>query len=166
MNEKLDELCNATISLAQEALEESGAFPPFAVYLMADDELEFQTLEDEDQEIEDADQAIEILRARVRARLKEDPTIAGAALCTDVLLDGTPEDAEGQTDAICVHVELRDGDDCVDVLVPYTITDPEGEAEGEAQAEGADNDDEAVGEIDYAEPFAIEVERELFILAN
>ncbi len=160
MTEKLDELCNATISLAQEALEENGAFPPFAVYLLADDELEFQTLEDEDDTIEDADQAIEVLRARVRARLKDDPTITGAALCTDVLLDGTPENNEAETDAICVHVELREGEDCLDVLVPYAIT--EGEAgEGEA-AEG----EEGTGSIDYQDAFAVEVDRELFILAN
>jgi hypothetical protein len=154
MDERLQPLLDAAYSTAQEALEAMGQFPPFALMLLQSGEVEFEGLGEED-DVEDAEQAVELVRGRVRARLIADTNIVGAALISDVLLDGTPDEPEQETSAICAHLEHREGE-ILDVLMPYSVSEVEGEA-----GEPAD-EDEAAFEVEYFEPFGTEADRELF----
>ncbi|MBT9556189.1 MAG: hypothetical protein IV100_09180 [Myxococcales bacterium] len=149
MNEQLEALYSAALELAQQALEEEGEFPPFALVQAEDDEIEIVELEDGD-DVNSVDEAVEVLTRRVRERLAAEPPVRAAALCTDVALEGRPDEPDAVSDAICAHLELKGGE-TIDVLMPYVLTDPD-ESEGE----------DAVGELEFEEPFAVEAEGYLF----
>ncbi len=149
MNEQLEALYSAALELAQQALEEDGEFPPFALVQSDDDEIEIVELEDGD-DVNSVDEAVEVLTRRVRERFATEPPIRAAALCTDVALERGPDEPEAVTDAICAHLELKGGES-IDVLMPYVLTDPD-ESEGE----------EAIGGLEFEEPFAVEAESYLF----
>ena len=150
MDERLQPLLDAAYGTAQEALDAMGQFPPFGLMLNESGEVEFEGLGEED-EVEDAEAAAVLVRDRVRARINSDATIVAAALVSDVLLDGTPDEPEAEVSAICAHLESRGGE-TLDVLMPYVAEEIEGEP----------GEDEPAFEVEYLEPFGAEADQELF----
>ncbi|WP_121254040.1 hypothetical protein [Nocardioides ferulae] len=96
LQSEFDELLNVGIDVAQQLLEEQGAFLPFAVALTAEGETQVMMLED-DEDI-DGEEALEAL---VEELTENRDGLVGIAVVSDVLLDD-------DQDAIRVDIEHSD----------------------------------------------------------